>query len=144
MRQSFNADQQEKPQRQKVEFRFALHVGDLVDFVVHPRENHDCDGVYVVDMQLWQVGHPWRRKLSPKPIFLAKLLCFITFNPDLPRRAQTLDKVRETSGLIRPVGSSNMSVPCSPQLGPSSRYMFVTFKAGNILAAAPPVPSSRF
>ena len=38
----------------QVELRLALGVGDWVDFVVHPRSNMDCDGVYIVDMQLWQ------------------------------------------------------------------------------------------
>ena len=38
----------------QVELRLALGVGDWVDFLVHPRANMDCDGVYIVDMQLWQ------------------------------------------------------------------------------------------
>ena len=46
----------DKPQRQKVEFRrLNLGVGDVLDFIVHPRSSMDCDGVYIVDMQIWQV-----------------------------------------------------------------------------------------
>jgi len=44
----------DRPQRQKVEFRVPLHTGDTVDFMVHPRGSMDCDGVYIVDMQLWR------------------------------------------------------------------------------------------
>ncbi|KAK9821580.1 hypothetical protein WJX81_008053 [Elliptochloris bilobata] len=44
----------DRPQRQKVEFRVPLHTGDMVDFMVHPRSSMDCDGVYIVDMQIWR------------------------------------------------------------------------------------------
>ena len=44
----------DRPQRQKVEFRVALHTGDAIDFMVHPRGSMDCDGVYIVDMQIWR------------------------------------------------------------------------------------------
>ena len=44
----------DRPQRQKVEFRVALHTGDTIDFTVHPRGSMDCDGVYIVDMQIWR------------------------------------------------------------------------------------------
>lgn len=54
LRQGFEAAQRDSPQRQKVEFRFELHVGDWVDLVVWPRASHDCDGIYLVDMQLWE------------------------------------------------------------------------------------------
>jgi hypothetical protein len=37
-----------------VEIKLNMHAGDLVDFVVHPHANMDCDGVYIVDMQFWQ------------------------------------------------------------------------------------------
>jgi hypothetical protein len=49
----------------QVELRLALGVGDWVDFLVHPRANMDCDGVYVVDMQLWQDpgdAAPWETR----------------------------------------------------------------------------------
>lgn len=38
----------------QVEVKLKMHAGDLVDFVVHPHANMDCDGVYIVDMQFWQ------------------------------------------------------------------------------------------
>eukprot|EP00884_Botryococcus_braunii_P014758 jgi/Botrbrau1/23283/Bobra.0102s0026.1 len=45
---------QDKPQRQKMEFTFDIEVGDVMDFIAHPRENQDCDGVYLVDIQYWK------------------------------------------------------------------------------------------
>ena len=30
-----------------------LHVGDIVDFIVDPHTNMDCDCVYIVDMHFW-------------------------------------------------------------------------------------------
>ncbi|KAK9907269.1 hypothetical protein WJX75_000339 [Coccomyxa subellipsoidea] len=59
----------DKPQRQKVEMKVPLHAGDILDFIVHPRSNMDCDGIYIVDVQIWQDSgdaHTWetrRRKL---------------------------------------------------------------------------------
>lgn len=38
----------------QVEMKLALHAGDLVDFIVHPHTNMDCDGIYIVDVQIWQ------------------------------------------------------------------------------------------
>ena len=37
----------------QVEVKVPLHAGDVVDFMVHPHGNMDCDGVYIVDMQFW-------------------------------------------------------------------------------------------
>ena len=31
-----------------------MHVGDWVDFIVWPRASQDCDGIYLVDMQIWE------------------------------------------------------------------------------------------
>lgn len=25
----------------------------MLDFTVEPRNNHDCDGLYIVDIQIW-------------------------------------------------------------------------------------------
>ena len=41
------------PPHAQVEVKVPLHVGDLVDFLVDPHTNMDCDGVYIVDMQFW-------------------------------------------------------------------------------------------
>jgi hypothetical protein len=38
----------------QMEFTFDIDVGDVVDFIAHPRENQDCDGVYLVDIQYWK------------------------------------------------------------------------------------------
>ena len=27
--------------------------GDQIDFIVDPRHNHDCDGLYIVEAQIW-------------------------------------------------------------------------------------------
>lgn len=53
----------------QVEMKVPLHAGDILDFIVHPRSNMDCDGIYIVDIQIWQDSgdaHTWetrRRKL---------------------------------------------------------------------------------
>ncbi len=31
-----------------------VHVGDWIDFIVWPRASQDCDGIYLVDMQMWE------------------------------------------------------------------------------------------
>ena len=45
-----------------MELRLPLHVGDWVDFLVHPHDNMDCDGVYIVDSQI-----PGRTPARPRP-----------------------------------------------------------------------------
>ena len=52
MKQGINVEVQSKPQRHRVELPVALHRGDFVDFIVHPRANHDCDGVFMIDVQV--------------------------------------------------------------------------------------------
>ncbi|CAL8462880.1 g2414 [Coccomyxa elongata] len=54
MWREINTNAKDKPQRQKVEMKMPLHAGDMVDFLVHPHANMDCDGVYIVDIQFWQ------------------------------------------------------------------------------------------
>lgn len=67
LRQGFEPDQHDVPQRQKVEFRFQLHVGDSVDLIVWPRTSHDCDGIYLVDMQIWEHDGMKKHTESDKP-----------------------------------------------------------------------------
>lgn len=67
LRQGFEADNHDTPQRQKVEFRFQVHVGDFVDLIVWPRSSHDCDGLYLVDMQLWEDDGLKRNKEQFQP-----------------------------------------------------------------------------
>lgn len=42
------------PHRETVEKRVSLLPGDTLLLSVHPGLNHDCDGVYIHDMQVWQ------------------------------------------------------------------------------------------
>lgn len=42
-----------RPQRQKLEIPINVRPGDQFDFIVDPRHNHDCDGLYIVEAQLW-------------------------------------------------------------------------------------------
>jgi len=42
-----------RPQRQKVEVPINIRPGDQIEFVVDPRHNHDCDGLYIVEAQIW-------------------------------------------------------------------------------------------
>lgn len=53
LKRSYEADPQGSPNRQKIEWRLNMHTGDVIDFLVNPRGNHDCDGVYIVDIQIW-------------------------------------------------------------------------------------------
>lgn len=53
LRRGFDPDPNGQPNRQKVEWRLHIRTGDVVDFVVEPRANHDCDGLYIVDVQIW-------------------------------------------------------------------------------------------
>ena len=52
MQQSFEPDSGAKPQRHRLNLPLDLHPGDVVDFVTLARENHDCDGVYLIDVQV--------------------------------------------------------------------------------------------
>jgi hypothetical protein len=42
-----------RPQRQKLEVPIDIRPGDQIDFVVDPRHDHDCDGLYIVEAQIW-------------------------------------------------------------------------------------------
>ncbi|KAK9802583.1 hypothetical protein WJX73_007527 [Symbiochloris irregularis] len=54
MSHAIAAEPQSKPQRHSVELKLPLHSGDNVDIIVHGRKNHDCDGVFLIDVQFWQ------------------------------------------------------------------------------------------
>lgn len=53
LKRSYEADPNGSPNRQKIEWRLNVRTGDIIDFMVNPRTNHDCDGVYIVDVQIW-------------------------------------------------------------------------------------------
>ena len=53
MRRSFEADNMAPPSRQKVEWRLPMRAGTTIDFILDPRKNHDCDGLFIVDIQIW-------------------------------------------------------------------------------------------
>lgn len=42
------------PYRESIEKTVPLSPGDSMVFSVHPGLNHDCDGVYIHDIQVWQ------------------------------------------------------------------------------------------
>ena len=42
-----------RPQRQSLEVPLDIRPGDQIDFVVDPRRNHDCDGLYIVEAKIW-------------------------------------------------------------------------------------------
>jgi len=56
LKRSYEADPKGSPNRQKIEWRLHIRTGDVIDFLVNPRGNHDCDGVYIVDIQIWTDG----------------------------------------------------------------------------------------
>ena len=45
-----------KPLRSKLQWRLDLEYGDRIDFIVDPYKNHDCDGVYIADIEIWPNG----------------------------------------------------------------------------------------
>ena len=52
MKQAVNVEAKGKPQRNRLDLPVSLHKGDVVDFIVHARDNHDCDGVFLIDVQV--------------------------------------------------------------------------------------------
>ena len=52
MTQKVEAAPDSKPQRFNIERPVDLHVGDTIDFWIHARANHECDGVLLIDMQV--------------------------------------------------------------------------------------------
>ena len=44
----------DKPLRQRLHFLMPhLGAGDLLDLLALPKGNHDCDGVLVLEVQIW-------------------------------------------------------------------------------------------
>ena len=43
-----------RPTRKRIEVSMLISPGDVFEFVVDPRENQDCDGIYVVEAKIWQ------------------------------------------------------------------------------------------
>lgn len=46
LKRSYEADPNGQPNRQKIEWRMHVRTGDVIDFVVDPRGNHDCKSTY--------------------------------------------------------------------------------------------------
>ena len=45
---------QQAPTRQRLHFFLDwLHTGDALDFVVWPKEDHDCDGALILEAKIW-------------------------------------------------------------------------------------------
>ena len=53
LQRSYEPDPDAPPNRQKIEWQMHIRTGDRLDFLVDPRGNHDCDGLYIVDVQVW-------------------------------------------------------------------------------------------
>lgn len=53
LRRGYEADANGQPNRQKIEWRLHIRTGDVIDFIVEPRSNHDCDGLFIVDVSIW-------------------------------------------------------------------------------------------
>ena len=43
-----------RPTRKRIEVSMLISPGDIFEFVVDPRENQDCDGIYIVEAKIWQ------------------------------------------------------------------------------------------
>lgn len=50
----FTATADSPPHRETIEKSIALFPGDSLMFLVNPGTNHECDGVYVHDIKVWQ------------------------------------------------------------------------------------------
>ena len=46
-----------RPMRQRIEVTMLISPGDIFEFVVDPRENQDCDGIFIVEAVVWQHLH---------------------------------------------------------------------------------------
>ena len=45
----------DKPTRQRLHFYLdKLETGDVIDFTVYPRGQHDCDGALLLEAQIWE------------------------------------------------------------------------------------------
>ena len=53
LKRGYEPDATGQPNRQKIEWRLHIRTGDVIDFIVDPRTNHDCDGLYIVDVSIW-------------------------------------------------------------------------------------------
>lgn len=51
---AFPASDVSPPHRETFEKNVAMFPGDSLLFLVQPGANHDCDGVYIHDMKVWQ------------------------------------------------------------------------------------------
>ena len=48
-------EQADRPTRQRLHFYLdRLATGDMLDLLVYPRQQHDCDGALILDVQIWE------------------------------------------------------------------------------------------
>lgn len=46
-------EQESVSNRRRVEWIRDIEAGDELDFVLHPRQTHSCDGMSVIDIIIW-------------------------------------------------------------------------------------------
>ena len=57
----------DKPTRQRLHFYLdKLETGDVIDFTVYPRGQHDCDGALLLEAQIWEQEAYKARTLDPE------------------------------------------------------------------------------
>ena len=62
----------DKPTRQRLHFYLdKLETGDVIDFTVYPRGQHDCDGALLLEAQIWEQDAYKARAQNPEPLFLS-------------------------------------------------------------------------
>lgn len=49
----FEADGDKHATRKKFHAHLDLAPGDVLEVVLDPRTNHDCDGLYIADFKIW-------------------------------------------------------------------------------------------
>jgi len=57
----------DKPTRQRLHFYLdKLETGDVIDFTVYPRGQHDCDGALLLEAQIWEQD-AYKARALPRP-----------------------------------------------------------------------------
>ena len=68
----------DKPTRQRLHFYLdKLETGDVIDFTVYPRGQHDCDGALLLEAQIWeQDAYKARAPCLPTCFSVQISICF--------------------------------------------------------------------
>ena len=54
LQQAHELQRGSKPVRNRVQKKLGLLPGDQLEVVIEPRGTHDCDGIYIVELEVWE------------------------------------------------------------------------------------------